>query len=57
MRVTAYYLKREGYDADHNSWEPTSCVDGCDELVNAYWQTQGKKVVKRNRGHDIVIDA
>lgn len=56
MRVTAYFLKWKGYDSDHNTWEPTSCLDACGELLEAYWQAPGKKVVKRNRSHDIVRD-
>jgi transposase InsO family protein len=56
MRVTAYYVKWRGFDESHDSWEPTSCVDGCDNILTAYWAALGKQIAKRNRGHDIVVD-
>jgi transposase InsO family protein len=56
VRVTAYYVKWKGFGSDHDSWEPSSCVDGCDELLTAYWAALGKKIAKRNQGHDVVVD-
>jgi len=57
LRVTAYDVKWKGFNSDHDSWEPTPCVDGCDELLSAYWAALGKQIAKRNAGHDIVVDA
>ena len=54
LRVTAYYLKWKGRDADHNSWEPAQAVTECDDLLSQYWLALGKCIVQRKREFDLV---
>jgi hypothetical protein len=35
-RVT-YLVKWLGYSHEHNSWEPTQCLEGCPEKLQEYW--------------------
>jgi Chromo (CHRromatin Organisation MOdifier) domain len=56
LRVTAYRLRWKGQSSDLDTWEPTSSVVESDELLQAYWESQGKRLLSRKRNSDVVCD-
>lgn len=48
-KVTEFFVKWQGYDSAHNSWEPESNLLTCDELIKEYWQRQVSPPSSRKR--------
>lgn len=45
-----YLIKWEGYGVEHNSWEPSSSLSNCKEVLADYWETRGDKPAALKRG-------
>ncbi|KAJ9530461.1 hypothetical protein QJQ45_012439 [Haematococcus lacustris] len=45
-KAKEYMVQWEGYDADHNTWEPRSNLVGCDKILAEYNAAHNLKVAK-----------